>query len=109
MPELEEDPDDDEEGEIELDALHPARLIGVHPQSPLVELHLLRLHVQDSACTSIVIDRVNFSIGENRRSVTHACSNRGVTLSEESHDRGGSAYGKLLPTHTPSNTTNRLK
>ncbi len=47
---LEEDADDDEEGDVELDALDPARLVRVDPNAPLVELHLLRLHVQDPTC-----------------------------------------------------------
>lgn len=48
--ELEEDSNDDEKRHVELDAFDPARLVRVDVHSPLVKLHLLRLHVQYAAC-----------------------------------------------------------
>lgn len=42
-----EDPDDDEERHVKLDTLHPAGLVRINSDSPFVELHLLRLDVQN--------------------------------------------------------------
>ena len=47
--ELEEDPYDDQKRYVKLDALHPTRLVRIDAETPFMELHLLRLDVQDAA------------------------------------------------------------
>ena len=42
-----EDSDADKEWEIEFDTFHPAGFIWIHTHSPLMELHLLCLHIDD--------------------------------------------------------------
>ncbi len=49
-PDFVKETDDHKEGNVELDAFHPAGFVRIYSYTPLVELHLLRFHVQDTTC-----------------------------------------------------------